>query len=772
MDNLRNSSSSVAGGDLDSHQQQQHLNRSTDSNQLSDNNSVSEQQQSLSSIFSTTTIPSVLLSNDRGNDFNDDDLEIILQQYLSSETDVDLLTEKLSKQLSTLETEMVIGILDSGVGVNEVTNQLKDKDQTHLTAVTAWIDYYNKQLQDMKKYIEHIESKNNRMEIVSRNQRLLLTELSNLLQLMTLDERTVKCLTSPEFGSVAGLKAATEAAGKLKKALTTKLKSGMEHMIAVKDQRKVFETYKLSFARKVSTLIESVFKVTDANKEYIKMASESEIPEHTGFYDLLNNYKPLVHWLKELDHDKFSPLIPLYIKAYRSSYKHEVKDFFSNLQHSIIKESKDQNDFFSSGKKAIESSKPAVPQTPPTPTKSGAKRRTVDKTFRYSLSCLETSIMSEQKFLMSFFKLRDPPNPIKVKSSTSSATPTTATTTETSASSPTTESSPVTSPTGGSSITENHLDTILSEMFEGVVPELKELAEKADHLNPFYLLTMLIDTEQFIASHTELGDEYSSYIIKILSEVQKTMKTLFNKFIDLQVESIKSTQTSLKRCGVLPHFKNFHVFVNSLEKYRSKNEEESISSLINSSYYKVIVNLYGWLDGLAEKLQPDDKYKFISKLVKMEELGIECLKTYQETSNTHYQTNLNIYTDYLINLKFKPLIEFYEKMDELLLTLPPTDIQFQQSHSKQQYKKMVEKFKTENIEKGLLKALLNIYKNIAKDSVVIGVVWEHLEKVFIAKYDHFQEITEKCYQQTIPVSSDQIRGIFATVFRKNPNKGH
>ncbi|KYR01910.1 exocyst complex subunit 1 [Tieghemostelium lacteum] len=712
-----------------------------------------------------TPIPDILVSNNNNsNDFTDDDLEVILQQYLKSETDIDLLTDKLSKQLSDLESGMVVDILDSGLGVSEIISQLGDKDQTHLTGVTAWIEYYNNQLQNMKKYIEHIESKNNKMEVVSRNQRSLLQELNNLLNLLTLDEKTTKALTSPEFNTPTGLETAIKAANDLKKALTTKLKSGMDNMVAVKDQRKAFEGYRVTFSLKVSKLIESAFKVSDANRDYQVKSTDEDLPEHTGFFNLLNTFRPLVHWLKELDPEKFQPLIPLYIKAYRNTYKSEIKDYFSKINHTLIKESKDQNDFFHSAKlKPVSTVNDITSSSSSTisANATGKKKRTIEKLFRYALSCLEQSIMSEQKFLLAFFLWKDPPK--KKHHSDSNSNNNNAT-------------------VHGSNIgglIQEPLDVILSEMFESVIPELVEIVEKADQINPFYLLITLVDTEEYISGHSQVGnEEYSSYLQKVLAEVQKTMKSLFNKFIDLQVDSIKATQISLKKCGVLSHFKNFPLFVKEIEKYRPKTEMESISSLIYSSYFKLIVCLYNWIDQLADKLPSSDaKYKFIAKLenyyylsTKFDELKIDAIRQYRDTSTNRYQENLTTYINYLLSLKFQPLLDFYQEIDEFLKTLPPSDIQFQKTHTKQQFKKMVEKYKTENIESGLTKALLNIYKKITKDSPLILVIWLQLEDVFIDKYDHFQEITQKCYEQTIPVSSDQIKSIFQSVYKKNPNK--
>ncbi|GAM24258.1 hypothetical protein SAMD00019534_074330 [Acytostelium subglobosum LB1] len=731
----------------------------------------------------TSTSPllqSTLLSKNSGsttpdqrddNVDDEDELESLLQDYISSETDVDLLMEKLGRQLSTFETEMVVGILDSAVGVNEVVGQLTDREENHLTGVTAWIDYYNNQLQEMKKYIEHIESKNNKMNVVSNNQKELMKSLEYLLNLLTLDEATIRSLNNPDFNSPDGLTAAIKAATNLRKALTTKLKSGMEHMVAVKDQRKVFETYKVAFSRKVAMLIEREFKLSDASKDN---NYDEDLPEHNVYFDSLGRYKPLVHWLKQLDIEKFHPLIPLYIKAYRSTYKHEIKPFFSSIQHSIQRESKDQNDFFSSHvKKAVEAATATPTKAPATPVSAKSlKKRTVDKAFRFGLSCVENAIMKEQLFLMDFFLFTDPPTEPKKQSQHQR---------QMSTGGGSSKQQPGALQSPGAPILpegmDNPLNYILTEMFECAIPELKELVEKADQINPFYLLTMLIDTEQFISSHSVLGSSYSSFIVKILSDVQKTMKSLFNKFIDLQVDSIKSTQPALKRCGVLPHFKHFPIFVTSLEKYRTSADIESINSLINSSYFKVVVALNGWIDGLVEKQPSTDKYRFIAMVenyyyltTKMEEIGVPCLKTYHETSQQRYKDNLKTYTNYLIDLRFKSLYEYFQKMDELLQTLPATDIQFQQSHSKQMFKKMVEKYKTENIEKGLIKALHDIYKHITKESKLILVIWEHLEEVFIEQYEHFQDLSQRCYQAAMPVSSDQIKGLFGSVLKKNPSK--
>ncbi|KAM9960074.1 hypothetical protein ACTFIW_007307 [Dictyostelium discoideum] len=783
-----------------------------------------------------------------GNNDGDEDLENVINNYLSFEKDVDVLTERLGKTLSTLETEMIVGVLDSGVGVNEVISQLGDKDGTHLTGVTAWIEYYNKQLQDMKKYIEHIEGKNNKMEIVSRNQKLLYSELNNLIGLMTLSDNTITALTAPQFNDTKGLAIAIEAAEDLKRALTTKLKSGMDNMMAVKDQRKVFETYKISFARKVATLVENIFKNTDKEigKHVITTASQTpggeKFPDYLQYYNLLRKFKPLVNWLKEMDHEKLIPLIVSYIKAFRRIYESDIKVFFSSIQQSLEKESKDQNDFFSSSsssKKSIDSlnnnnnnnsnnTSTSTPSKNSSSGKDGIKKYKIHRLFEYALSCLEIYLMTKQNFVMDFFLYQDPPRLVgqrnhhsnsgggggsnkdgkdrkdkksskkdkkdkkdkkkKDADSSSSSSPSLDNDKPIDSNSP---KSPSNAVNGSLSSTEESsppppqpkespdapLDLILSAMFNGVVPELINMVEKADQVNPFYLLTMLLKTELYIDAHSRKNGDHSSYFVKILAEVQKSIKTLFNKFLEVQVEAIKSTQTSLKRCGVLAHFRNFHIFVKELQKYKSESDTGSSTLLIESSYKKIILELFNWLDGLVEKLPEDKKYKFISKLenhyffyLKLQELNINCLTQHKDTSQSIFKENLEIYVDFLIDLKFKPLIEYYTKMDELLLTLPPSDIQFQQSHSKQQFKKIVEKFKTENIEKGLLKALGNVQKNITKDSQLIPVIWERLEEVFIKKYEHFQDITSDCYNQTMPVSSDQIKGIFATVYKKNPNK--
>jgi len=312
----------------------------------------------------------------------------------------------------------------------------------------------------------------------------------------------------------------------------------------------------------------------------------------------------------------------------------------------------------------------------------------------------------------------------------------------------------------------------MDELFEGMIPELKELVEWADKMDHFYPLTMLVDTDQYSAAHEE-GDEYCAFLIRVLNELQGVIKVLFNKFIDEQVEVIKSTQVSVKRCGVLPYFVKFPMYMDHMEGQRAgKESRKALNSVIDTAYHKIVMSLFSWLDGLGDKEL--EKFRFIAKLENYHHFSAEisrrkvpCMETYQKTAFDLYIENQKQYAQYLINRQFKVLLAYFKEMDDLLQTLPSDDIQFQSSHSKQALRKLTDKFGASALEKGLTKAIKNIYKNLSVEEDLAPDVWAELQRIFAEQYAHYESLVAKCYKsKSLPVSSAELQNIFNTVAEK------
>ena len=137
-----------------------------------------------------------------------------LEELISSWNDIDQLSIHLNSQLQNLEIQNIYEIIESEIAVKEVMSRLSIANDS-IEGVDKWLQYYNSQLLNMKQYIEHIINKNNQMEVVTRNQKLLLDELEKLLRKFQLDENSRKILKGGSLAVGTGLSSAITAANSL-----------------------------------------------------------------------------------------------------------------------------------------------------------------------------------------------------------------------------------------------------------------------------------------------------------------------------------------------------------------------------------------------------------------------------------------------------------------------------------------------------------------------------------------------------------------------------
>jgi hypothetical protein len=209
------------------------------------------------------------------------DLEALFKSTDLTITDIDELSSKLTSQLTRLELENVDGLIESESAVQDVINRLEEAS-LELGAVDTWLNYYNSQLTNMRQYIEHIEARNNSMEIVTRNQKALLSELDNLITLLDMSEQSKQVLIQGDLSTRSGLDAAIKAAATLGKALTADIKPELTEMLAVKEQRKIMEQLRVVFAKRLVAFMESVF--SKLNEDALKTAKSLDSTDMPGTF--------------------------------------------------------------------------------------------------------------------------------------------------------------------------------------------------------------------------------------------------------------------------------------------------------------------------------------------------------------------------------------------------------------------------------------------------------------------------------------------------------
>jgi len=140
-------------------------------------------------------------------------------------------------------------------------------------------------------------------------------------------------------------------------------------------------------------------------------------------------------------------------------------------------------------------------------------------------------------------------------------------------------------------LTEEPLDKYLAHMFEPLIPNLLDIIIKQFKLDPFMCLRLSVQTQHFVKIYVK-----DSYIMKILTQCQEQIASLFTKFIDSQAYNIQSSKmTHIKRIGVLEHVKTLIKFIDKMEFMWAKD-----SGIAEPAYNTIIRTVFKFISNTAD----------------------------------------------------------------------------------------------------------------------------------------------------------------------------
>ena len=99
-------------------------------------------------------------------------------------------------------------------------------------------------------------------------------------------------------------------------------------------------------------------------------------------------------------------------------------------------------------------------------------------------------------------------------------------------------------------------EKMIKSMFNQLLSEFSELIDRADRMDKFNTLHMLIVTERTLHTYQLESDFLASF----LTQLQQKLAMLWNKFISNQVDWIQSNEKKVKQAGVLVPFQKFPPF--------------------------------------------------------------------------------------------------------------------------------------------------------------------------------------------------------------------
>merc|ERR1712228_834020 len=118
---------------------------------------------------------------------------------------------------------------------------------------------------------------------------------------------------------------------------------------------------------------------------------------------------------------------------------------------------------------------------------------------------------------------------------------------------------------------ESAIERILNAMFGGLEAPFFALIDRADSLNNFHTLEMLIISERVLHSYRD----YSHFLASLLSKLHTKLTLNWTKFITQEIGWIKSQKISIKQAGILVPMQKFPAFCNEMYKVVTFGDEKS-----------------------------------------------------------------------------------------------------------------------------------------------------------------------------------------------------
>uniref|UniRef100_A0A8C3SKB1 Exocyst complex component Sec3 PIP2-binding N-terminal domain-containing protein n=1 Tax=Chelydra serpentina TaxID=8475 RepID=A0A8C3SKB1_CHESE len=646
--------------------------------------------------------------------------------------------EKLSKDLQVLDEANLQAIISSEKQVTLLMGSI-DEALEEVAKVEETLQVYNELLGSVKQQMDHIQQGNSLLHQIDSNHEKLMSEILFLTSNLDLSEKHRQVLSRGDLSSPSKVKACIAAAEALSSCMNVQIQPGYRKLQAIAEQLIMFETLKQNFENSFISHITSIFELQGNGQVPVRMQLACKLisPNHGPYHDDLLPYTPLMAWLKNANPILFHDLPKVYAWNLNRLYEREIKAFFELARMLLLGRTKESK---------ISGHSPGMSRS------SVALRREVLQSLMYLTVCVMYLIVSkqmleqvlrelqplciaEQRFIEKFFmlsqnaadqegpgvsQLSDPlpeqlcPNPLSVCDTYSRL--------------------------------EEQPTQLLSEIFSSLEPELRGFIDTCNKVQPFSCVQVLVTLNDYMfemqGSSTASS---SSFLNMVLSNVLLLAKNNFNKCI-VKIEEAKVP--SRAKGGILPFVSRFEEFVNfSEDVFRwaqrrgelDKAHTKLVGSVFSSSEYKEPAVEYVNTDMVMM-----ENFHHIHCFLCQKK--IHCLESKRREAKQRYNEHLERYVVKYLGQPLEKLNHFFEGVKARVAQgVKEEEVSFQLAYSKQELRKVIEKYPGKEVKRALDTLYRKIHKYLSPEENLLPVVWRAMEQEFIRQYREFENLIQCCY---------------------------
>uniref|UniRef100_A0A0D6QYJ6 Exocyst complex component Sec3 PIP2-binding N-terminal domain-containing protein n=1 Tax=Araucaria cunninghamii TaxID=56994 RepID=A0A0D6QYJ6_ARACU len=692
----------------------------------------------------------VTVEQDLVSQAEEEDMEALLGTYVMGIDEAEAFSERLKRELLALEAANVYAILESEPLVEEVLQSL-DSAMISVEDMDEWLSIFNVKLRHMREDIESIESRNNKMEMQSVNNKALIEELNKLLERLHIPPECASSLTGGPFDEarmLQNVEACDWLTGALRALEPPTLDSSYANMRAVREKRAELEKLKTTFVRRASEFLRNYFaSLVDfmiSDKTYFSQRGQLKRPDHADLRYKCRTYARMLQHLKSLDKSCLGSLRKAYCHSLNLLLRREAREFANELRAST---------------KASRNATVWLEGSGGSSSGTSADTSTVSEAYAKMLTIFIPLLVDESSFFASFMCFEVLPLVPQGAPSNAGKEGSNAEDDDDDMSLMDLDGNDI--KPNQNSMELDVLNEALQELLDGIQDDFYAVVDWAYKIDPLRCISMHGITERYLSGQKA---DAAGFVRRLLGDLQARITTQFNRFVDEACHQIERNDRNVRQVGVLSYIPRFATLATRMEQYIQGQSRE----LVDQAYTKFVGTMFTTLERIA---QIDPKHAdivllenyaaFQNSLYDLANVVPTLAKFYHQASEA-YEQACTRYINSIINYQFDKLFQFAQKVENLMYTITPEEVPFQLGLSKMDLRKIL-KSSLSGVEKSLQAMYKRMQKNLTSEELLPSL-WDKCKADFLDKYESFEVMLAKCYpNETLSPSFAEMKELFNTI---------
>ncbi|KAL3505243.1 hypothetical protein ACH5RR_035084 [Cinchona calisaya] len=669
----------------------------------------------------------------------EEDMEALLGTYVMGIGEAEAFSERLKRELQALEAANVHAILENEPLIDDVLQGLESATNC-VEEMDEWLGIFNLKLRHMREDIESIETRNNKLEMHSVNNKSLIEELDKLLERLRIPSEYAASLTGGPFDEarmLQNIEACEWLTNALRSLEVPSLDPSYANMRAVREKRAELDKLKATFVQRASEFLRNYFaSLVDfmiSDKSYFSQRGQLKRPDHADLRYKCRTYARLLQHLKCLDKNCLGPLRKAYCSSLNLLLRREAREFANELRAST-KASRNPTVW-------LEGS------TGTSQNVNNADTSTVSEAYARMLTIFIPLLVDESSFFAHFMCFEVPalvppgglangskggPNNcddlgiMDIDDNDNKA--------------------------GNNTAELEELNESLRDLLDGIQEDFYAVVDWAYKIDPLRCISMHGITERYISGQKA---DAAGFVRLLLDELESRISMQFSRFVEEACHQIERNERNVRQVGVLSYIPRFATLATRMEQYIQGQSRD----LVDQAYTKFITVMFVTLDKIS---QADPKYAdilllenyaaFQNSLYDLANVVPILAKFYHQASEA-YEQACTRYISTVIDYQFERLFQFARRIEDLMYTITPEEIPFQLGLSKMDLRKVV-KSSLSVVDKSISTMYKKLQKNITSEELLPSL-WDKCKKEFLDKYESFAQLVAKIYpSENIPSVTD------------------